>query len=761
MRSVLDGYTHHLLAAIAACFFALTLIYNWASPLFENSDEFFHFPLIKYLADNGLSLPVQDENDLQDWRQQGNQPPMYYMLGALLIQPFDTSDYGEVRYVNPHGQLGVAGESNINAVIHPLERSEEWEPGTALAVRTVRIFSAILATALVICTYYMTAYTFPMVPRYVGLIAAALVAFNPMMLFVGSSVNNDNLSNLMISMVLVLLVWLYRRPTRPPVATMLLVGVLLGISLLSKLSTGPFMLLVGLFWLFLAIKHTAWRYMIGWGFATLGIALLISGWWYIHNYRLYGDPTGLDMFLAIAGRRPIPLTAEQLWSERVGFMQSFWGLFGSLTVSMSRWIYTVFNILAGISIVGVLIFWIRRIRIAQVTSVRTSDRSTLQRWTERIDLPQVIVVIWIMLSGASLIRWTALTWASQGRLWFIALTSLASLSAVGFYTLGKHLKFPALPIVPIVFAFGVAVAAPFAFIRPAYAAPELLPRDEFGPAEMVFVDPATPDERLSLISAEFPDNVSTGGEPQIEMVLCAETDLSRDWSVFVHLVSPFDIILAQADFIPGQGAIPTSEVEAGQCWRNSHRLEISAGIASSDTSLDVLVGFYHATGTMERMHLADRAPDDTIYFLQQTQLEVGDELRRFRLGDAVRIHDYTLSEPVAEPGDTLSITLEWEVTAQLNDDYTVFVQILDPQTTYRAAASDKAPQPPTSAWEANDIITDKHTLMIDRDAPPGIYTVIVGLYNQPTPGVFERLRVSYDGVDTRFDALNLTRIRIE
>jgi hypothetical protein len=35
------------------------------------------------------------------------------------------------------------------------------------------------------------------------------------------------------------------------------------------------------------------------------------------------------------------------------------------------------------------------------------------------------------------------------------------------------------------------------------------------------------------------------------------------------------------------------------------------------------------------------------------------------------------------------------------------------------------------------------------------------MYYQPEPGVFRRLRVSYDGLDTGFDALTLARVRVE
>lgn len=744
------------LAVIVMIFFALALVYNWASPLYENSDEFFHFPLIVHLSENGLSLPAQERGTRPDWAQQGNQPPAYHLISALMIVPFDTSDYAAVRRVNPHEQWGIVAGSNINTVLHPLDRSREWLPGTALALRFVRLFSTVLAVGVVISAYFLTVYAFPTLPRIVGLVAAALVAFNPMHLFVASSVNNDNLSNLMISLVLMLLVWLYRRPERPPTRILLLIGVLLGISLLSKLSTGPFMLLVGLTWLALTIKHNAWRYMIVRGFMTLGVALLISGWWYLRNWQLYEDPTGLSRFLHFAGERLNPVTTELLLGELSGFVQSFWGLFGSFTVPLPLWAYTLFNLLAAVSVVGVLLHWVGRWQLNETLD----DTSFAVRWLRRLDFAQILLLLWLLISAVGVLRWTSMTMASQGRLWFIALTTLAALSAVGFYSLGRWLKLPILPLLPVGFALTIAAAAPFAAIVPAYAAPERLPRDDFGPALATFSDPAAPAQQMSLVAASFPQTVSAGEDPQVALTLCAEASLDRDWSVFVHLVDSQGLIVAQADFLPGQGAIPTSEVAAGQCWHSTHRLRLDIGVVSSDTQVDVLMGLYDLIGDQARMVRVD-AENETVYRLQQSELLAGDVLSRFALGDVVVLDAYTVSQTALAPGELLEVDLTWRAVGAMQRDYTVFVQVLDPETLFRAGASDKGPEPPTSTWAWDVQTVDQHTLVIDEAAPPGIYTLIVGLYFQPQPGQFERLRVSFDGVDTERDALVLTRIRIE
>jgi hypothetical protein len=49
-------------------------------------------------------------------------------------------------------------------------------------------------------------------------------------------------------------------------------------------------------------------------------------------------------------QRAHPASLAQLWSERWGFMLSYWGLFGGVNVPMPLWLYHVLN---GVVVVGV------------------------------------------------------------------------------------------------------------------------------------------------------------------------------------------------------------------------------------------------------------------------------------------------------------------------------------------------------------------------------------------------------------------------
>src|ERR1043165_10006760 len=84
------------LAILLGVFVILSLIYCWATPPLEASDELWHFGMINYIADTG-QLPVQHPGVKTAYEQEGSQPPLYYLIGALLVKGIDRSDFDVVR----------------------------------------------------------------------------------------------------------------------------------------------------------------------------------------------------------------------------------------------------------------------------------------------------------------------------------------------------------------------------------------------------------------------------------------------------------------------------------------------------------------------------------------------------------------------------------------------------------------------------------------------------------------------------------------
>ena len=72
---------------LLGAFVVLSLIYAWTTPIFEASDELWHFGVIQHIANTG-ELPVQVPGVETPWEQEGSQPPLYYFLVAGLLWVF-------------------------------------------------------------------------------------------------------------------------------------------------------------------------------------------------------------------------------------------------------------------------------------------------------------------------------------------------------------------------------------------------------------------------------------------------------------------------------------------------------------------------------------------------------------------------------------------------------------------------------------------------------------------------------------------------
>ncbi len=98
--------------------------------------------------------------------------------------------------------------------------------------------------------------------------------------------------------------------------------------------------------------------------------------------------------------------------------------------------------------------------------------------------------------------------------------------------------------------------------------------------------------------------------------------------------------------------------------------------------------------------------------------------------------DIILHNLVARPlsPSTYLIELEWSATAPVDKDYTVFVHLVGPDGAL-VAQHDSMPvlnTRPTTSWEPEDPVSDRHWLALPPNSPAGDYTIIVGLYKLET-----------------------------
>lgn len=767
-------------------FLLIGLSYALVTPVFEASDELWHYPMVRHLAD-GNPLPVQvfDPALAGPWKQEASQPPLYYYLGAALTFWIDTSDMESIRWENPHvdnGLLTVDGNNNLT--IH----DPAWSPwqGTLLAVRIVRLFSVLLGMATVYLTYLLAKEAAPDRTELV-LGATAVTAFLPMFLFISGAVNNDNLIVPLATLSLLLMVRIIRQPTSPASYTIrrfsfsisdnwqtwLLLGLVIGLAALTKISGVGLLALAWGTAVIAAYKATPKPAAIGrlldwllrgtgrWLLTVAG-AMATAGWWYIRNIQLYNDWRGWSAFIAVLGQRAQPASLLQLWGERRGFMMSYWGLFGGVNVPMPMWIYTLLNAVLVFSVAGFVIYIVQEIKKLKL-EIKPNLQSLISTLFQTVEqhFPLVICLLWAAAIVYGLIDWATTTWSSQGRLVFSALPALSIMMVLGLagWLPSKWARWPVAALSG--FMFVVAAAAPWLWIAPVYDADSYYPPRPFvtTPVRAEFGDIL----RLTGVSVQGPDLTKTAVSPgdYVDVTLTWDVlqETPRSWSVFVHLTDPvIGVPIAQRDMYHGQGLRPTSLLKAGETLTTFYRLVVPE-TAVSPATLDLTVGLYDFY-TGERLPLTSGS--DAVV-LAQIPLRAREgqypNPTSVNFEDKIELVGYELSPRRTAAGGTIQATVYVRALTAMDTDYTLFAQIVAPDTT-RYAAVDLGQ--PTSQWPVGEVQAIELPLSLAEDTPPEVYPLIVGFYSRTESGEFRRLQlVAEDGRITQDNFLPLTLVRVD
>ncbi len=403
-----------------------------------------------------------------------------------------------------------------------------------------------MSTLALFLTWLLVQEVFPGRPE-LALGAAAAQAFTPMYVFVSGAVNNDNLLVLISTLALLMLLRLVRLDDMYdalPVRRYVRLGIVLGLATLTKSNSAALALLTGLVVSIRAWRRHSWcEFFIG-GASTAIPMLLVSGWWFVRNLILYGDLTGLNVFIEILGQRDVPAGIAQLWRERFSFAAGYWGNFGGLNVPMSDWVYTVLNGLLLLSALGLLALLGRWL-------VRKRGRLSMASW------PLVICVLWGALTLGLWATWATTTWSSQGRLIFAALPVWSMLIVLGLTGWLPALWRRWTSAAYALFLAALTLAAPFVWIRPAYVLPEPLESGDVAaiPGQLQ----AEFGGVLRLLGYDIEaDRVQPGGQIGVTLYWEAIAPTDQDHTIFVHLLGKGDLLVAQRDTFPGLGSISTT-----------------------------------------------------------------------------------------------------------------------------------------------------------------------------------------------------------
>jgi hypothetical protein len=347
-----------------------------------------------------------------------------------------------------------------------------------------------------------------------------------------------------------------------------------------------------------------------------------------------------------------------------------------------------------------------------------------------------VLAVWILLVMVALIRWTAQTYASQGRLAFPAIGAIAVLVAFGLAGwLPRRWQGRGLAVVSVVL-FLLAAAIPFAVIRPAYARPPILTEDDVPPG--VQHRDVTHGGVLRLLGYDLPRKSVHPGEAvpvTIYWQLTAPTD--RDLAVFVHLLGREGELVGQVNSYPGVGAYPLSLLQPGDVLRDTYQVPVVV-TATAPALLRVDVGLFdRADPTQIGQSVVGAAGAeasgiiDTVRLLPYSAAPIDvPQTPRFDLGGQAALVGYDFPQGAVHPGDTLPVTLFWQAQARMTDDYQVFLHLMGPDGR-PVAQGDKTPLDgdwPTSAWEPGQTFRDVYRVRVPDGLAPGAYELRAGLY---------------------------------
>lgn len=105
-------------------------------------------------------------------------------------------------------------------------------------------------------------------------------------------------------------------------------------------------------------------------------------------------------------------------------------------------------------------------------------------------------------------------------------------------------------------------------------------------------------------------------------------------------------------------------------------------------------------------------------------------------GQPITLIGTALDRTTYVPGDALTLSLFWQTAASLDTRYKVFVHLYTDATAPPLAQHDSEPgsgEFPTVDWQPDDMVIDRHGLLLPPDLPAGTYTLAVGLYDAADP----------------------------
>ncbi len=694
--------------AHAECWIALALFmlqlawgatFALVTPPFDGPDEPLHYGYLTSIVQH-RSLPAPSELPIRH-------PPLYYALSALLVRDLPRDALGSSQIpTNPFavydGSTPIHDNRNINAFTH-----SDLQTVDAVALRRVRLFSALLGAATIVLVFFSARLIF----RGDNLLAAAaaiLASALPPFAWITSVVNNDSLAILMGAALTY--AGLREVTSKTSGRSALALGVLAGLGMMTKFNLWIFMPVLLALIFFGSLGRSLGRAVIN-GLLFVASTLAVSAWWFVRNGLLKPEIAGLAQlkWLGPVRWRHTPSTGTLL---RCAFDQiaGVWNRYG-YQVELPGWATWLGIGLVLVAVAGLLV----RLREGRV------DWHRPVFWAAVIaaaNLASGLYAVWISRDGG------------QGRLLYPAgTTTFAVLLVSGWSRLcPKRLSRWCTTCAVGVLAC-LSLLAFACVYRVAYAPPRLYPAGELPPGVKAF---NADFGMVALVGADVEPRRVKPGDSVTVTACWSPSSMRQDMEVTeqVDILDPSGNLVANRFTLPGLGRYRSADWIPGQVFCDAISVRIPPQTATqSEYQVVVKLPGLHATQAGKRV--ASLIVGKIAVPSSISTLPPGATPVEARVGGAALL-GYALTE--ASSSSSMQVSLYWRAEASLPESYHVFVHVLDAKGNL-VAQSDGVPgsgRYPTDVWGRREIVEDRHQLGADAAAIESATQLLVGMYEYPS-----------------------------
>jgi len=271
------------------------------------------------------------------------------------------------------------------------------------------------------------------------------------------------------------------------------------------------------------------------------------------------------------------------------------------------------------------------------------------------------------------------------------------------------------------------------------------------------------NEQIMLLGYDFPTTAAPGRQILLTLYWQRIGHLGSDYDVLLELTEPDGTSVWQAEQPLLFGEHPASSWARDESLLETLRVAIpettspllQLRVALRDTAAGCLFPVTRGWLATERSDVSL-----TTVTIQPSPASPPDaEHLPANFEDKMRLIDYEIHNVQVRKGEALQLTLTWEALASMDEDYTVFVQILDDRDRIRGQEDIQPARGthPTTQWPEMKLVVDPHTVWTDPQAPLGLYRLEVGVYLLRT---MERLYLLDDSGDPVSESLILDLIEI-